>query len=160
MSCTSSNLLLSPISNRTTRHVTAVSSYNPQSPKPAQNVSVQCNDQKTRRQLLFLMTAMTSVTTMERVSLAEDIGLFGLRKKIKKVEEEAEEIVKEGIETAEKGIEAAERGIEGAEKEIESDIDTGFGGGLGQAGVVLGAEAVAVFVASSVVNGILGPESN
>lgn len=89
--------------------------------------------------------------------MAENIGLFGLRKKLKKAEEEAVEIVKEGIESAEKGVEAAERQIEAAEMEIETEVR--FGGGLTQAGVVAGAEVVGILVATSVVNGILGSES-
>lgn len=44
--------------------------------------------------------------------MAENIGLFGLRKKLKKAEEEALEIVKEVTESAEKGVEAEERQIE------------------------------------------------
>ncbi|XP_076922280.1 uncharacterized protein LOC143584008 [Bidens hawaiensis] len=111
---------------------------------------------------------------MDTPSMAADIGLFGLRKKLKKAEEEAELIVKEGFESAEKGIEAAERGIEAAEKgieaaekgietaekEITTEVEFGFGGGLAQAGVVVGAEAVGVLIATSIVNGILGPESS
>lgn len=119
------------------------------------------------------MTATTALTAMEMPSFAEDIGLFGLRKKLKKAEEEAEVIVKEGFESAEKGLEAAEKGIvaaekgivaaekgiENAEKEIETEVSFGFGGGFAQAGVVLGAEVVGLVIASSVVNGILGSES-
>ena len=92
--------------------------------------------------------------------------MFGFRKKLKK----AEEIVKEGFEaaerglvTAEKGIVTAERGIETVEKGIEtvgSEIETVLSfGGLAQAGVVAGAEFVGVLVATSIVNGILGPEA-
>ena len=92
---------------------------------------------------------------MEMPSMAKDIGLFGLRKKLKKAEEEAVEIVKEGIDSAEKGIEAAERGIEKAEKEIETEAIFGFEGGLMQAGVVAGAEVVGIVITY----GILGPES-
>ncbi|KAA8531775.1 hypothetical protein F0562_006508 [Nyssa sinensis] len=73
-----------------------------------------------RRQWLFLLTATTTLKALELPSRAEDIPLFGLRKKLKKVEEEAEEIIKEGIVAAEKGIITAERGIETAEKEIET----------------------------------------
>lgn len=123
-----------------------------------------------RRQLLFLLTASTALTSRELPSVAEDIPLFGFRKKLKKAEEEAEEIVKEGFEaaerglvTAEKGIVTAERGIETVEKGIEtvgSEIETVLSfGGLAQAGVVAGAEFVGVLVATSIVNGILGPEA-
>ncbi|KAF8405136.1 hypothetical protein HHK36_010034 [Tetracentron sinense] len=116
-----------------------------------------------RRQLLFLLTASTAVTARDLAAKAEDIPLFGLRKKLKKVEEEAEEILKEGIETAEKGIVTAEKGIVTVEKEIETaerEIETAVSfGGLAQAGVVVGAEFVGVLVATSVVNGILGPEA-
>ncbi|KAE9445287.1 hypothetical protein C3L33_22815, partial [Rhododendron williamsianum] len=87
--------------------------------------------------------------------MAQDIPLFGLRKKLKKVEEEAEEVIKEGIESAEKGIETAEKGIETAERAIESTVSFG---GLAQAGAVAAAEVVGVVAATSVVNGILGPE--
>ncbi|GKB35560.1 hypothetical protein Tco_0880502 [Tanacetum coccineum] len=56
---------------------------------------------------------------------AADIELFGLRKKIEKVEEEAVEIVKEGLESSEKGVEAIERG----EKEIQSEVSFELGSG-------------------------------
>ncbi|PPD88810.1 hypothetical protein GOBAR_DD14216 [Gossypium barbadense] len=106
----------------------------------------------------------------ERESNAEDIPLFGFRKKLKSAEEEAVEIVKEGLETAEKGLETAERGIftvekglktaekkiETAEKEIESAV--GFGA-LAQAGAVAGAEFLGVVVATSIVNGVLAAEA-
>lgn len=87
------------------------------------------------------------------------------------MEEETEELVKEGFETAEKGLEAAEKGIvtlekgietaekgiATAEKEIEETVSFS---GVAQAGVVAGAEFVGVLVATSVVNGILGPEGS
>ncbi|KAK4367694.1 hypothetical protein RND71_011486 [Anisodus tanguticus] len=120
-----------------------------------------------RRQLISLVTATTVLKALEMPSKAEDIGLFGLRKKLKKAEEEAEELVKEGFEAADKGIVAAEKGIEAAEKglvtvekaaeeKIESTVSFG---GLAQAGAVVGAELVGVLVAGAVVNGILGPEA-
>ncbi|CAH1413263.1 unnamed protein product [Lactuca virosa] len=155
MSCRSLNLLLNPFSSRSSRTITLVSSYKAQCPKVAPP-SIR-SDGQSRRHLLFLMTATTAITAMEMPSMAEDIGLFGLRKKLKKAEEEAVEIVKEGIESAEKGVEAAERQIEAAEMEIETEVR--FGGGLTQAGVVAGAEVVGILIATSVVNGILGPES-
>ena len=109
-----------------------------------------------RRQLLFLSTAMTALTARELSANAQDIPLFGIRKKLAKVEEEVKEIVNEGIETAEKGFETAEKGIESAEEEIETAVSFG---GLAQAGLVAGAEFVGVLVATSIVNGILGPEA-
>nr|GFA24316.1 homolog of Synechocystis YCF37 [Tanacetum cinerariifolium] len=92
-----------------------------------------------------------------RSSYATNIGLVGLRKKIEKVEEEAVEVVKKGLESSEKGVEAIERG----EKEIQSEVsfELGSGGGLMQAGVVAGAKVVGGLIATSVVNGILGPRS-
>lgn len=65
------------------------------------------------------------------------------------------EVAEKGIEAAERGIEEAERGIETAEREIEAAVRFG---GLAQAGAVAAAEVVGVLVATSVVNGILGPE--
>ena len=123
-----------------------------------------------RRQLLFLLTASPALTARGPPSLAEDIPFFGLRKKLKKAEEEAEVIVKEGFEAAEKGIEAAEKGIVSVEKGIqtaekgiqtaESEIEREVSfGGLAQAGAVAGVEFVAILVATSIVNGILGPEA-
>ena len=116
-----------------------------------------------RRQLLFLLTASPALTARGPPSLAEDIPFFGLRKKLKKAEEEAEVIVKEGFEAAEKGIEVAEKGIvtaekgiQTAEREIEREVSFG---GLAQAGAVAGVEFVAILVATSIVNGILGPEA-
>lgn len=122
-----------------------------------------------RRQLVFLLTATTALTAKESASYAEDIGLFGIRKKLKSAEEEAVEIVKEGFESAEKGLDAAEKGLESAERGIESaekglesaekEVEAAVSfGGLAQAGAVVGAELIGVVVATSVVNGILGPE--
>ncbi|KAJ4902849.1 hypothetical protein Rs2_16800 [Raphanus sativus] len=116
-----------------------------------------------RRNLLFSLTAATVVTGLQPASMAETIPLFGIRKKLKKAEEEAVEIVKEGFETAEKGVEAAENGLEAAEKGVETaekEIETAVSyNGLTQAGAVVAAEFVGVLVATSVVNGILGPEA-
>lgn len=104
-----------------------------------------------RRQSLVILTAC-SAGALEARARAQDIPLFGLRRKLEKVEQVAEEIVKEGVESAEREIESVERIAENEVLVLE-------GGGLGQAGLVLGAEAVAVLVATSVVNGILGPRS-
>ncbi|CAH8381769.1 unnamed protein product [Eruca vesicaria subsp. sativa] len=116
-----------------------------------------------RRNLLFSLTAATVVTGLQPASMAETIPLFGIRKKLKKAEEEAVEIVKEGFETAEKGLETAEKGIEAAEKGVETaekEIETAVSyNGVTQAGAVVAAEFVGVLVATSVVNGILGPEA-
>nr|GMD53954.1 uncharacterized protein LOC109189255 [Ipomoea batatas] len=123
-----------------------------------------------RRQWIVLLTATTALKGMEMPSRAEDIGLFGLRKKLKKVEEEAELLVKEGFEAADKGIEAAEKGIEAAETGLstaekgieaaEKEIETAASfGGLAQAGAVAAAEFLGILVATSIVNGILGPEA-
>ncbi|GLU19952.1 hypothetical protein SLE2022_361720 [Rubroshorea leprosula] len=139
-------------------------SLKPESTKPSPVIGTN------RRQLLFLVTAATALTAKESGSNAEDIPLFGLRKKLRSAEEEAVEIVKEGFEAAEKGlvtaergiktvergIESAEKGLESAEKGVEAAVSFG---GLAQAGVVAGAEVLGVVVATSVVNGILGPES-
>ncbi|RZC08851.1 hypothetical protein D0Y65_015526 [Glycine soja] len=56
-----------------------------------------------RRQFLFFLTATTAFTVREATSVAQDIPLFGIRKSLKKAEEEVEEIVKEGFEAADKG---------------------------------------------------------
>ncbi|KAL3525749.1 hypothetical protein ACH5RR_014121 [Cinchona calisaya] len=116
-----------------------------------------------RRKLLLLMTATTALKAAELPCKAADIGLFGLRKKLKQAEEEAEEIVREGFEAADKGIEvagkgieAAEKGLETAEKGIEGAVSFG---GIAQAGVVAGAEFIGILIATSIVNGILGPEA-
>ncbi|XP_027359696.1 uncharacterized protein LOC113868387 [Abrus precatorius] len=123
-----------------------------------------------RRQLLFFLTASTALTAREAASVAQDIPLFGIRKSLKKVEEEAEEIVREGFKAADKGLETAERGLETAEKELvsaekgieaaERNISSAVSfGGLAQAGAVAGAEFLGVLVALAVVNDILGPEA-
>ncbi|KAM7250737.1 hypothetical protein ACFE04_022620 [Oxalis oulophora] len=123
------------------------------------SLTVRCNAHSpnltNRRQLLISSLTATSAAMMITMpSLAEDIPLFGLRKKLKRAEEEAVELVKEGfetaekgLETAEKGIENAEKGIENAEKEIESTVSFS---GLAQAGVVAGAEFVGVVIASTI----------
>lgn len=116
--------------------------------------------------LLLLLTATTALTAVKSPpSAAEDIPLFGIRKKLQQAEKQTEQLIKEGFETAEKGIEAAEKGIEAAEKvaiEAETEIETAaesFGlGAPAQAGLVAGAELLGVVVASSIVKGILGPE--
>ncbi|KAK8587577.1 hypothetical protein V6N13_086557 [Hibiscus sabdariffa] len=119
--------------------------------KPAPAVSL-----SNRRQLLFFLTATTALTATEKNSNAEDIPLFGFRKKLKKAEEEAVEIVKEGLVTAEKELKTAEKKIETAEKDIESAVSFGA---LAQAGTVAGAEFLGVVVATSIVNGILAAEA-
>ncbi|KAL2348445.1 hypothetical protein Fmac_002445 [Flemingia macrophylla] len=123
-----------------------------------------------RRQLLFILTASTALTAREAASVAQDIPLFGIRKSLRKVEEEAEKIVKEGFEAADKGLVAAERGLETAERGLETAekgieeaerevVEAVSFGGLAQAGAVAGAEVLGVLVATAVVNGILGPEA-
>ncbi|XP_074580858.1 uncharacterized protein LOC141837336 [Curcuma longa] len=89
---------------------------------------------------------------------SEDIPLFGIRKRIKKIEEEAEEIVQEGEKAVQKGIVAAEKEIQAAEEGIVASASLGLAGDLLQAGAVAGAEAVGVLVSVSIVNGILAPE--
>lgn len=117
----------------------------------------------TRRQCLLLLTATTALKASEMPTRAQDIPLFGLRKGLRKAEEEAEKIVKEGFEAADKGIVAAEKGVEAAEKGVvaaEKEIETAVSfGGLAQAGAVVAAEVVGVAIATSIVNGILGPEA-
>jgi len=112
------------------------------------------------------LTATTALTAVKSPpAAAQDIPLFGLRKKLEQAEKQTEELVKEGfeaaekgVETAEKGIVAAEKGIEAAEKEIETAAESFGLGAPAQAGLVAGAELLGVVVASSVVKGILGPE--
>lgn len=124
----------------------------------------------TRRQCLLLLTATTALKASEMPSRAQDIPLFGLRKSLRKAEEEAEQIVKEGFEAADKGIVAAEKGIEAAEKEVvvaekgleaaEKEIEAEIRvSAVAQAGAVAGAEVLGVLIATSIVNGILGPEA-
>ncbi|KMT08553.1 hypothetical protein BVRB_6g138330 [Beta vulgaris subsp. vulgaris] len=104
----------------------------------------------------LLYTATTVLTAVNLPSAnAKDIPLFGLRKRLEKAEEKAEELVKEGLETVEKGVETAEKGVVEAEKQIENAAESS---GLAQAGLVAGAELLGVLVATSIVNGILGPE--
>ncbi|XP_050205223.1 uncharacterized protein LOC126655210 [Mercurialis annua] len=130
---------------------------------PSRNAEIPKSTLISRRNLLYAVTAAPALTLRDAPAKAQDIPLFGLRKKLKNAEKEAEELVKEGFETAEKGLETAERGIktaeegiETAEKEIEEAVKFG---GLPQAGAVVGAEFIGVLVASSIVNGILGPEA-
>uniref|UniRef100_A0A803MCP8 Uncharacterized protein n=1 Tax=Chenopodium quinoa TaxID=63459 RepID=A0A803MCP8_CHEQI len=114
----------------------------------------------------LIFTATTVLTAVNLPSAnAKDIPLFGLRKKLEKAEEKAEEIVKEGFETVEKGIdtvesgiESAEKGVVAAEKGIESAAESVSFSGLAQAGVVAGAEFLGVLIATSIVNGILGSQ--
>ncbi|KAJ0040596.1 hypothetical protein Pint_28176 [Pistacia integerrima] len=121
-----------------------------QTPKPAPVLHT-----NRRNLLLFSLTAMPVLTARESAGLAQDIPLFGLRKNLKKAEEEAVEIVKE----AEKKIETAEKEIVKEAKKAENEIETTVNfGALAQAGAVAGAEVIGVVVASAVVNGILGPE--
>ncbi|XP_068650900.1 uncharacterized protein [Aristolochia californica] len=132
---------------------------------------IQPGDLHGRRQCLLLLTGWTAVSVATKTpALAEDIPLFGIRKKLRKAEKETEEILREGemaveeglvaaekgIQTAKKEIESAEKEIEAAEKEIETSVSFG---GVAQAVAVAGTEILGVLVASSVVNQILGPEA-
>ncbi|VVA09628.1 PREDICTED: unknown [Prunus dulcis] len=109
-----------------------------------------------RRQLALSLTWTAALAAVAVEAKAEDIGLFGLKRKLNEAERGTEVIVKEGFEAAEKGIETAEKGLETAEEGVEAVVSFG---GLAQAGAVAGAEVVGILVATSVVNGILGPES-
>ncbi|KAG1361470.1 hypothetical protein COCNU_09G009330 [Cocos nucifera] len=113
-----------------------------------------------RRQclLLLLLSSPAPLLAGAAPARAQDIPLFGLRKRLKKIEEEAEEIVKEGEKAVEEGFVAAEKEIQAAEEGIAAEAGVGVAGDLLQAGAVVGAEAVGVLVGVSVVNGILGPE--
>ena len=165
MASTISPPVLRSLSVRCVHNASPGRSVKSQVSKPTPVVSL-----SNRRHLLFFLTTTTALTVRESASNAEDIPLFGLRKKLKSTEEEVVEIVKEGFETAEKGLETAESGIiivekglkttekeiETAEKEIESAVSFGA---LAQAGAVAGAEFLGVVVATSIVSGILGPEA-
>ncbi|KAK6237543.1 hypothetical protein QUC31_003012 [Theobroma cacao] len=158
MASTISPPVLQSLSVSRAHNAQAGRSVKAQFSKPALTVSL-----PNRRQLLFFLTATTALTVRDAASNAEDIPLFGLRKKLKSAEEEAVEIVKEGFETAEKGIITVEKGLKTAEKEIEQaekEIESAVSfGALAQAGAVAGAECLGVVVATSIVNGILGPEA-
>ncbi|XP_074289779.1 uncharacterized protein LOC141615216 [Silene latifolia] len=109
------------------------------------------------RRDFLVFTATTSLTaiTLPFIANAKNIPLFGLRKKLEK----AEEIIEEGIESAEKGLETTITLPFIAEKEIEEAAEGGgIVGGLTQAGIVAAAEMFGIVVATSIVNGILGPE--
>ncbi|KAK2657340.1 hypothetical protein Ddye_010392 [Dipteronia dyeriana] len=122
-----------------------------QSPKPA--LAIQTN----RRKLLFFsLTAMPVLTAMESSCFATDIGLFGLRKKVRQAEKEAVKEAAKLVKEAEREIKTAEKEIKTAEVEIETGV-VGFGG-LAQAGAVAAAEVVGLLAATSVVNGILAPQ--
>jgi hypothetical protein len=118
-----------------------------------------------RRSLLLLLSLPAPfLAATASPSRAANIGLFGIRKKLEKIEEEAAEVVKEGEELVEKEIKTAEKGIESAAAAVGAEAEAagaGFqiAGDLVQAGAVAGAEAVGVLVGLSVVNGILTPES-
>ena len=123
-----------------------------------------------RQSLLTLLSLSAPLALHVAAAKAQDIPLFGLRKNLKRIEEEAEEIVKEGEKAVEgivkEGEKAVEEGIVAAEKEIgaaavgeATGLELGLGTGLAQAGAVAAAEAVAVLAAVSVVNGIIGSEA-
>ncbi|RWW12290.1 hypothetical protein GW17_00024058 [Ensete ventricosum] len=112
-----------------------------------------------RNCLLFLVLSTAApLAVLPPQARSEEIPLFGLRKRIKKIEEEAEVIVEEGEKAVEQGIAAAEKEIQAAEEGIVASAGVGVAGDLLQAGAVAGAEAVGVLVGVSVVNGILAPE--
>ncbi|CAA6655347.1 unnamed protein product [Spirodela intermedia] len=108
-----------------------------------------------RQSLILLLSLAAPLATEVAVARAQDIPLFGLRKKLRKIEEEAEEI---GEKAVEEGIEAAEKQIGAAAVGEATGLELGLGADLAQAGAVAAAEAVAVLAAVSVVNGILGSE--
>ncbi|XP_072966948.1 uncharacterized protein [Typha angustifolia] len=112
-----------------------------------------------RQSLLLLLSLPAPLLAGGAPASAADIPLFGIRKKLAKIEEAAEEAVKEGEKVVEEGIVVAEKEIQVAEEEIAAGgVGFAVAGDLVQAGAVAGAEAVGVLVGLSVVNGILGPE--
>ncbi|XP_072995938.1 uncharacterized protein [Typha latifolia] len=105
-----------------------------------------------RQSLLLLLSLPAPLLAGGAPASAADIPLFGIRKKLAKIEEAAEEAVKEGEKAVEEGIAVAEKEI------AAGGVEFAVAGDLVQAGAVAGAEAVGVLVGLSVVNGILGPE--
>ncbi|KAF3341107.1 hypothetical protein FCM35_KLT09951 [Carex littledalei] len=130
-------------------------------PSPlSRRTAVSTSSLPSRRHSLLLLLSLPApfLAVTAPPSRAADIGFFGIRKRdLVKLEQEAVEVVKEGEEAVEKEIEsaaaavAAEAGGAGAGLPIAGD--------LVQAGAVAGAEAVGVLVGLSVVNGILGTET-
>ncbi|KAL2630584.1 hypothetical protein R1flu_015270 [Riccia fluitans] len=135
-------------------------------------VQVRCSqvEEKARpvsRREVFSFAALSAalLMTSERAE-AKDIPLFGIRKKVeqaeKAVEKEVKELEKEGSALLKAGekelakdVEGVEKAVSGAIGEIESVSPSAISPAL-QAGGVIGAELVAVAVASSVVNGLIG----
>ncbi|PKA58750.1 hypothetical protein AXF42_Ash000843 [Apostasia shenzhenica] len=113
-----------------------------------------------RRQCLYLfLSSPAGILARGGPASAEDIPLFGLRKKLKKLEEDAVEVVTEGEKVVKEGLAAAGKEVEVVEAEgISAAAGIGAAGDLVQAGAVACAEVVGVLVGMSVVNGILGPE--
>ncbi|CAM6024379.1 unnamed protein product [Sphagnum balticum] len=116
-----------------------------------------------RRQALALTTLSAVLfSSSQQAAQARDIPVFGFRKVQKQVVDEVKELVKEG----EAEAQAVSGAVSGVVKTAVADFSVtsskGFSpeGGLSpayQAGVVAGAELVAVLVASTVVNGLLSP---
>ncbi|XP_074276967.1 uncharacterized protein LOC141600621 [Silene latifolia] len=128
--------------------------HNSRSTAPRHSVPLRISASR-RDFLVFTATTSLTAITLPFTANAKNIPLFGLRKKLEK----AEEIIEEGIESAEKGLETAEKRVVEAEKEIEAAAEGGgIVGRLTQAGIVAAAEVFGVVVATSIVNGILGPE--
>ncbi|KAK8944802.1 hypothetical protein KSP39_PZI008236 [Platanthera zijinensis] len=107
----------------------------------------------------LLLSSPAIFLALSSPAIAEDIPLFGLRKKLRNIEEKAEEIIKEGEKAVEEGILAAEKDVEAAAEEgIAAAEGISVVGDFAQACAVVGAEVVGLLVGVSVVNGILGPE--
>eukprot|EP01018_Ginkgo_biloba_P031431 Gb_10083 [translate_table: standard] len=129
----------------------------PQIPSKTTNKCSISSSSTISRRHIFPLMGFSFLFSLSEEAEAKDIPLFGI-KKLKKVEEEVakevEELVKEGEQEVEKAA--------GVVKEAAEDLEAAalFEGPepVVQAGVVAGAEAIGVLIASSVVNSIVGNE--
>ncbi|KAG6549205.1 hypothetical protein Mapa_009191 [Marchantia paleacea] len=121
-----------------------------------------------RREVFSFATLSLLLVASEKAE-AKDIPLFGIRKKLeqaeKAVEGEVKELEKEGsalLKAGEKELSKDVKDVSKAVSSAVSELEAGPSSGLSptlQAGGVVGAELVAVLVASSVVNGLISVPS-
>lgn len=118
-----------------------------------------------RRQVTVSLTALSVAlfASSQRQAQARDIPIFGL-KKAKKITEEVVQEVKELVKEGEGGVAAVGGAISGAVAEFPGvalpNIPSGGEVSLSpalQAGIVAGAGAIGVLVASTVVNSLVSP---
>lgn len=112
------------------------------------------------RRLAMPLLGLSLLISSPRPAMAKDIPLFGIRKRVEQAEKEVVQEVQSLVKEGEQLVQEGEKEVASVAGAVTAVVSSPSAPGespppVYQAGAVLGAEFVAVLVASSVVNGLV-----